>query len=185
MIDPAPTPARYPLSMRLLHWTRAALILCLIALGWVMTTLPDTMAVKFEWMYPVHKEFGVLAFLIAATALVVRRRSAVPPHPATLARWEATLSSVVQAVMLVLAVVVPLMGYAMSSSFSQSDGVPFFIGHLPELLPKNDRAFAVFAWAHKTLAYTLLVLVALHVLGVVKHRFLDRGRDTDVLPRML
>ena len=77
------------------------------------------------------------------------------------------------------------MGYAMSSSFTQSDGVPFFVTDLPELLPKNDRAFALFALAHKTLAYTLLALVVLHIIGVLKHRFLDRGRAADVLPRML
>ncbi|KQM26933.1 MULTISPECIES: cytochrome b [unclassified Sphingomonas] len=178
-------PDRYSLPMRLLHWTRAALILGLIALGWTMTSLSDDVAAKFIWLYPVHKEFGVLAFLIGGIALTVRRRSTVPPHPAGLARWENRLSGIVQYAMLTLVVVVPLMGYAMSSSFTQSDGVPFFGLELPELLPKNDHAFALFAQAHAVLAYTLLALVALHVAGVVKHRFLDRGRDTDVLPRML
>lgn len=179
------TPVRYPRPMRLLHWTRAALIVGLIALGWAMTTLPDTTAAKFEWMYPVHKEFGVLAFLIGVVALTVRLRSHLPRHPAGLARWECLLSSVVQYLMLTLVIVVPLMGYAMSSSFTQSDGVPFFIGHLPELLPKNDAAFTVFAWLHKTLAYSLLALIAAHMLGVLKHRFIDRRPDNDVLPRML
>lgn len=179
------TPVRYPAAMRLLHWTRAALILGLIALGWLMTTLPDTSPAKFEWMYPVHKEFGVLAFLVGGVALLWRLRSRVSAHPAGLARWEVRLSTVVQHAMLTLAIVVPLMGYAMSSSFTQSDGVPFFVGHLPELLPKNDAAFAVFAWLHKTLAYLLLALIAAHVLGVLKHRFLDRTPETDVLPRML
>lgn len=179
------TPARYPRPMRLLHWTRAALIMGLIALGWLMTTLPDTTAAKFEWMYPVHKEFGVLAFLIGVVAIGVRMRSRVPAHPVGLARWECLLSTAVQYLMLALAIVVPLMGYAMSSSFTQSDGVPFFIGHLPELLPKNDAAFAVFAWLHKTLAYLLLALVAAHVFGVLKHRFLDDRPENDVLPRML
>lgn len=176
---------RYTLPMRMLHWMRAALILGLIALGWTMTSLPDSTAAKFEWMYPIHKEFGVLAFLIGTIALIVRRRSALPRHPAGLARWEVMLSGMVQYAMLALAIVVPLMGYAMSSTFTQSDGVPFFVTDLPELLPKNDRAFALFALAHKTLAYTLLALVVLHVMGVLKHRFLDRGRAADVLPRML
>ncbi|WP_448661216.1 cytochrome b [Sphingomonas sp. CJ20] len=176
---------RYSLPMRLLHWTRAALILGLIALGWAMTSLPDSLTAKFTWMYPLHKEFGVLAFVIGSVALIVRLRSAVPPHPAGLSWWETALSGIVQYAMLALAILVPLMGYAMSSTFSQSDGVPFFGVELPELLHKNDRASAIFAWAHETLAYALLALVALHVLGVIKHRFLDRGRDADVLPRML
>lgn len=179
------TPFRYPQPMRLLHWTRAVLILGLIALGWLMTTLPDTTAARFGWMYPVHKEFGVLTFMVGVVAFGVRMRSRLPHHPAGLARWECLLSTMVQYTMLAFAIIVPLMGYAMSSSFTQSDGVPFFIGHLPELLPKNDAAFAVFAWLHKTLAYLLLALVAMHVLGVLKHRLLDSAPDNDVLPRML
>jgi len=33
---------------------------------------------------------------------------------------------------------VPCMGYSLSSSYTQSDGVFFFGFNLPELLPKND-----------------------------------------------
>ncbi|WP_206431217.1 cytochrome b/b6 domain-containing protein [Sphingomonas sp. ABOLE] len=176
---------RYPLPMRMLHWMRAALLLGLVALGWTMTSLPDSLPAKFAWMYPLHKELGVLAFVAGSIAPAIRLRSALPPPPAGLSKAERTLSAIVHHALLALAMLVPLMGYAMSSSFAQSDGIPFFGLDLPELLPKNDRAFAVFAWAHKTLAYALLALVALHVLGVIKHRFLDRGRDTNVLPRML
>lgn len=175
----------YTLPMRVLHWTRAGLILGLIALGWIMTSLSDDTSVKFEWMYPVHKQFGVLAFIVGAIALIVRLRSALPPHPADLNLWEKALSHVTQLLMLALAVVVPLMGYGMSSSYSESDGVPFFFVDLPELLAKNDTAFVIFAWAHKISAYTLLALITLHVIAVVKHRFFDRGRNTDVLSRMI
>lgn len=179
------TPVRYSWPTRLLHWIRAGLILGLTALGWTMTTLPDGTSAEFEWMYPVHKEFGVLAFLVGVTAIVCRLRSCVPGNPAALAQWEVLLSKWVQRAMQGLAIVVPLMGYAMSSSFAQSDGVPFFVSHLPELLPKNDAAFAVFARLHATLAYLLLTLIAAHVLGVLKHCFLDRTPGTDVLHRIL
>jgi cytochrome b561 len=88
--------------------------------------------------------------------------------------------------MIALAIAVPVMGYCMSSSFTLSDGVPFFFfGELPELLPKSDKAFEVFQLLHKTGAYTLLGLVGLHVLGALKHRFWDKGEDTDVLARLL
>jgi cytochrome b561 len=53
-------------------------------------------------------------------------------------------------------------------------------------LPKNDKAFEVFDWLHMVLAYVLLGLVVLHILGALKHRFLDKGKeDVDVLSRML
>jgi cytochrome b561 len=173
------TPARYPLRMRILHWTRAALIIGLIAAGWAMTNL------EAYPLYPLHKEFGVLAFIIAGLAIAVRSRSRKPAHPAGLHRWEDVLSIIVHRAMLALTVIVPLMGYSMSSSYTQSDGVPFFGLELPELLAKNDRAFEWFSLLHRWLAYTLLALIVLHVAGVIKHRLFDKGRETDVLPRML
>src|SRR5204863_6109258 len=139
----------------------------------------------FDVLYPLHKEFGVLVFLVALTQLLIRSHSTLPALPPGLARWEVILSKTVHRSMLVLMIVVPLMGYSMSSSFTQSDGVPFFFTELPELLPKNDDAFAVFQALHKYLAFTLLGLIVLHVAGVLKHRFLDKGGETDVLPRML
>ncbi|ODU76915.1 MAG: cytochrome B [Novosphingobium sp. SCN 63-17] len=176
---------RYPLAMRLLHWLRAGLILGLIAVGFTMTSLPDTASIKFTTLYPMHKEFGVLVWLIVVVQLAIRWQSRLPQPPAGLKPWEAHLSHVVHVAMLVLAFVVPLMGYSMSASFTQSDGVPFFGLEVPELLPKNDKAFAVFQLLHKVLAYTLLGLVGLHVAGVFKHRFLDADKANDVLPRML
>ena len=178
-------PAKYPLAMRVLHWTRAVLILGLIAIGWLMTSLPEATLAQLPDFYPWHKEFGIVAFIVALTAILVRTRSVKPGHPAGLAPWEVALSHWAHRLMLALVVIVPVMGYSMSSSFTQSDGVPFFGLEVPELLPKNDRAFEWFALAHKWLAYLLLALVVLHVAGVVKHRLFDRGRDTDVLPRML
>jgi cytochrome b561 len=61
----------------------------------------------------------------------------------------------------------------------------FFIGQLPELLPKNDDAFEVFGELHEYGAYILLSLIVLHVAGAIKHRITDKGGETDVLPRML
>jgi cytochrome b561 len=81
---------------------------------------------------------------------------------------------------------VPLMGYLLSSTFTESDGVPFFfISRLPDFVPKNDAAFAVFQTLHKYSAYTLLACIVFHVAGALKHRFHDKGGETDVLPRML
>jgi cytochrome b561 len=96
------------------------------------------------------------------------------------------MSTFAHRAMYVLLIIVPLMGYSMSSTFTQSDGVPFFFfGQLPELLPKNDRWFEVFQLLHRVLAYALLALLVLHVAGVLKHRFMDKDVDADVLRRML
>lgn len=185
MSHPASVVNRYPLALRILHWVRAALILGLLPLGLVMVSLPDATPAKFETLYPLHKELGVLLFFIAVTQLLTYLRSTRPALPKGLARWEVVLAKTVHRAMILLIIIVPLMGYSMSSSFTQSDGVPFFGLQVPELLPKNDDAFAIFQTLHKYLAYGLILLIVLHVAGVVKHRVVDKDGDTDVLPRML
>lgn len=177
-------PDRYPFSMRAFHWLRALLLVGLIALGWYMTALPEAAPIKFA-LYPIHKQLGVTVLLIAIAALFVRGRSVHPAEPRGLSRFEAILSRFTHRALLVLAIVVPLMGYAMSSSYVDSDGVPFLFMMLPELLPKSDLGFAVFQWLHRLLAYALLALALLHVIGALKHRLVDRGGESDVLGRML
>lgn len=180
---------KYPLSLRLLHWLRAVLIIGLIWSGWYMAGLPDDAPEStFALFYPNHKQFGVLVWLVALVHLVVRWRSrAVLPHvPAALAGWERALSHATHRLLILLTLLVPMFGYLMSSSYTQSSGVPFFfIDKLPELIGKNDSAFEIFKELHELSAYTLLALLVLHLAGVLKHRFFDKGRDTDVLPRML
>ncbi len=53
---------RYPTSLRMLHWLRAALVAGLLWAGWHMTGMPDEVASKFELDYPWQKSFGVLTF---------------------------------------------------------------------------------------------------------------------------
>ncbi|WP_234189123.1 cytochrome b [Shinella sp. NM-101] len=179
--------ARYPVSIRILHWLRAILILGLIACGWYMTGRAEddpTAAI----LYPNHKQFGVLAWLLALAQLALRwRYRAVLPHaPDALKPWEKRLSHITHRLIIALTILTPLLGYAMSSSLTDGDGVPFFfLSHVPEVLPKNDTAFAVFQALHAYSAYILLACVLLHIAGTVKHRLQDRGGPTDVLPRML
>lgn len=178
--------SKYPAGMRWLHWLRAAVVIGNLTVGLVMVNLPDEVPVKFGTLYPNHKQFGLLALLLVLVQLLMRWRHGVPDAPASLAAWERKLSKLAHRAMYVLLIVVPLMGYSMSSTFTQSDGVPFFFfGQVPELLPKNDHWFEVFQLLHRLFAYALLALIVLHVAGALKHRFLDRNADADVLRRML
>lgn len=187
-MNPINQPAidRYPTSLRVLHWVRAVLVIGMLWVGWHMTGLNDEVASKYELYYPWHKSFGVLAFLVVLAQIAVRLNTPTLPQPlTTLARHEQVLSRLTQRAMYVLLVVVPLMGYSMSSTYTMSDGVFFFGVNLPELLAKNDDWFVVFQWLHKVLAYTLLGLIVLHILGALKHRFYDKDQHNDVLRRML
>ncbi len=176
---------RFPLTLRLLHWIRAMLVIETLVAGWVMTILDDAEPWKYGALYPTHKSFGLLIFGVVVVQVAIRLGTRLPPSAPAISRWERNLSKLVHAMMYVLLMAVPLMGYAMSSSYSRSDGITLFGIPVVELLPKDDARFAVFRSTHKIMAYTLLAMIVLHIAGVVKHRYFDRCPGSDVLPRML
>lgn len=182
--EPTSSAQRYPAAMRVLHWCRAVLILGLIALGIYMTSLSDHDPIKHPVLYPIHKEFGMLALIVVLIALLTRARSTYPAEPTSLARWERFLATFVHRALMVLSVLVPVSGYCMSSLYSKG-GVPFFGMALPRLTPIDDAASDVFTTLHTVFAFTLLALAILHILGALKHRFIDRDPEADVLRRML
>lgn len=178
---------KYPVSIRALHWLRAILILGLIASGLYMTGLSDDDSAA-GILYPNHKQFGVLVWILALVHLTLRwrYRAVLPAAAEALKPWEKWLSHAIHHLIIALTLLTPLLGYAMSSTFPESDGVPFFfISHVPEILPKSYSAFGVFQALHKYSAYLLLACVVLHVAGTVKHRLWDKDDGADVLPRML
>ena len=175
--------------MRVLHWVMAILIVGELTAGLLMVHMYDEVAPIVGDLYPWHKSFGLLILLLILGRMVVRWRSTVPAFPESLQNWEKVSAHIGHVLLYILILVVPIMGYCMSSTYTMSDGVTFFGLPVPELLPKNDAQFEVFQLLHRIGAYVLLAVIVVHVLAVVKHRFFDRSHagdnDSDVLSRML
>lgn len=179
---------KYPIAIRMMHWLMAVIILGMIWSGWVM--VPESyeepyVPGPFDFLYFWHKSFGLLVIILFAVRLFMRSRATLPELPLGFASWEVKAAKAGHAALYILMIVVPLMGYSMSSVFTESDGVTFFGIPMPDILPKNDDWFPVLGWLHKWLAYTLLALIVVHILGALKHRFIDQKKDNDVLSRMI
>lgn len=175
---------KYPTAMRVIHWTRAIIMIGVLAVGFFMVAAPDDYPGKYSSLYPNHKQFGVLVLALVLIQLLLKRRGGVP-EPAKLEAWEQMLFTVTHKSFYILMIAVPVTGYCMSSTYPESGGVPFFFTSLPELLDKNQALSSSFAAAHSLLAHLLLLLVALHVGGILKHRLFDQGPVRRVLDRML
>jgi cytochrome b561 len=176
---------KYPVIMRLLHWAMALIIIGLIWAGITMVALPDKNPVKYGVFFPWHKSFGMLVLFLVVARLVIRSRSVVPPLPRALSRFESRAATMVHGALYALMIIVPLSGYAMSSVYTQSDGVYFFGTFIPEWIPKDDAWFQPLFDLHRALAFTLLGLLVIHVVGALKHRFVDRNPEKDGLSRMV
>lgn len=131
-----------------------------------------------------HKSFGMLVLFIMLWRIVVRMRSQLPELPKSLPKRERKAAHFAHWILYVLAIVVPVFGYVMSSSYENSSGVPFFMFDLPELVADNEKIFDLTHELHEISAYILLAVLVVHIAAVIKHRFFD-DKKNNVLDRML
>lgn len=173
---------KYTLLMRILHWLIAILILGMIGVGWYMHGLPDDHPTKYD-IYAIHKSTGITLLGLIVIRLLVRFISPVPKLPQQLSRWEKWLTKITHFFLYALMVLIPISGYMMSDFAGFP--VEWFGIEVPGFVPDNMGNSESANSAHGVLPYILLGLVILHLLGTLKHRFIDKNKDTDVLKRML
>jgi cytochrome b561 len=174
---------KYHISLRILHWLMAFMILMLIAVGWRMTGLDKADPLKGT-IYSLHKSFGVTVLFLVALRVITRLSTKIPPLPLTIDAFSRHAARALQYVMYGLMFAIPISGYAMSNMFGRA--VSWFnLIELPKVFGENSEIGGVVHLFHGYLAYSLLVLVLLHAAGALKHRFIDKNCDNDVLKTML
>lgn len=170
---PSSTKQNYGLVFIVLHWTTAAIVFSLFALGVWMRSL--------NYIHPwynraphLHESFGLLLF-----AILVFRASwaalASKPEPVPMPAWERLAASAVQKSLYILLFAVTISGYLIAAA----DGKPidlFNFASVPALVTglehQEDKAGA----AHYYLAYFTVGLAGMHALAALKHHFIDRDR---------
>ena len=163
-----------------LHWTIAALILLVqVPAGLIMTSVdPGTVQ---NVGYNIHKNTGIVIFLLALVRLGWRWSHPVPVLPADLPEWQARAARTTHVLLYVLLFAMPISGFL----YTAMGGFPvplFMVYDLARLVPENKPVAEVFKYTHLTLQYVLYLTVALHVAGAMQHHFV---RKDSVLRRML
>jgi cytochrome b561 len=171
------TPWGYSTQAVVLHWLLAALIAFMAALGWYMMTVEREPA--GPPLFDLHKSIGLVVAALVLVRLVWRAGHRPQPLPASVPRWQARLSGLVQWLLYPAMVVVPLTGI-IGASYSRA-GLRFFGAELPRwATPSRATAHLLFE-THSWLVWLLVVLVVLHALGGLKHLLVDRD---EVFARM-
>ena len=178
MSDAAAPGAKYSPLAKLLHWSLALLIVVQLAIGWTMPDVhKDTLPVgEIAW----HLSVGAVIVLLVALRLLWR--VARPPRRTDDGRgWLARTARATHALLYVLMVVVPLLGWANASSRDWTVGPAAWLA-LPRIMPVGSRLGHAFGDVHGNLAVLLAVLIALHLAAGVYHHFVLRD---DTVRRML
>lgn len=169
----------YGLVHWVIHWATVGLVFWLFYLGWTMVDLPLSPQ-KFQ-DYALHKSLGLTVLALVALRLVWRRLNAVPPLPDGMARHETILARATHHGIYVLLFLIPFTGWLYSSATaSPANYFGFFT--VPDLIPANETLGKALKVVHQYAGYLLAVAITLHVVGALKHHFVNR--DT-VLKRML
>jgi len=162
----------YGLVSKLFHWVIAFSIIGLIWLGWYMVDLT-----YFDKWYnqslSLHKALGMLVLGLALALYLWKILSPSPHAIASAAPWQRIAASIMHHVLLVLMVVIPATGYAISTSAGKP--VPFFGWFdIPAVFEKNEELRDLAIDLHFYLAYGIGVLVVGHAGAAIKHQLLDR-----------
>ena len=164
-----------------LHWTAAAVILALIAVGWVMRYGGLNAARTFD-LYQWHKSLGFVALALTAARLLARALAAAPA-PSAAASWERRLPASVQGLLTLLTIAAIASGWLVVSTAPLPVPTRFFgLFTVPNVAAPDPALFAAARLVHQLTAWSIVGLVAPHVAGTLKHHFVDRD---DVLARML
>jgi cytochrome b561 len=165
---------RYGAVALLFHWSMALLVIGLAALGLYMVTLPDvgfnTTKVRLVLL---HKELGVLAFILFATRLSWRVTQILPRLVENLPDWQKVTARFVHLSFYALLFALPVTGYLMSSAA----GIPvsfFDLFMLPDLVHRDADLFARYVAIHQWLGYALTLFIFIHAGAALGHHFVSK-----------
>jgi cytochrome b561 len=159
----------------LLHWLVAAGIAFLYVHGFDMMRMPQTERLP---QLNLHRSVGITVFALVLLRLwwrMVRPPPEVPMHAAQ--AWIANLVHLLIYALLIVNGIAGSVGWIASGDPVVFFGMEVAPGRAPS--PALDHLCILVGL---TTARVLVVVIALHVLAVVKHEWLDRDR---VLQRML
>jgi cytochrome b561 len=190
----------YTKTAKVLHWLIAIGIFFMFALGWYMSELPKDAPKQmaydlfdlgiFTWQsaeaisprnfyFNLHKSIGVTIFVLILFRILWRIGHKPPPLLANYKEFERKLAKWTHHFLYLLMVALPLSGLIMV--IYGKYGVKWFgidlFGGL-DSKPLRDA----FKEVHEIIGLVILATLALHIIGALKHKFIDKD---ETLSRIL
>lgn len=160
----------YQTSQRVLHWSLALILFCLVCVGLAMV---ESLAVYQVTLVSWHKSFGVLVFILVLWRLWLRRKHGTPALPASVPRWQQRIAHGSHLALYGLMLGLPLLGWLMQNAAGRTVEV-FGWFHLPTILSTDLVWYGWLRSLHEWFAYALILLVLLHVSAALQHAFVKR-----------
>ena len=162
---------RYGKVSRMLHWTIAILIISLIPMGIFASMIPEDTEYRNAY-YVVHKTIGVTVFLLVIVRLIWNRLSRRPSLDSALTSREEKLAHRAHNTLYFMMLAIPITGFMMTSYHGYE--TYFFFWEMQPLWEQSE-IYQVWGGFHKyLLPYLLYIVLGAHILGALKHQFIDK-----------
>ena len=164
--------AKYSKIAILFHWLIAILIAANILLANLGEGLPR--AARAAYMSP-HKAIGISILILTIGRILWRLTNRPPALPNKVAGWQAKAGHSAHILFYVLMIAMPLTGWLMIGAKGKAAPVDFFgLFTIDMAVGKNAMLADIGHEGHEILAAPLIVLIGLHILGALKHQFIDK-----------
>ena len=171
--------SRYSTVSIILHWTIFLLIFANATFGGWMEEASS--ADKLQY-YELHRSVGITVLLLSLVRLGWRFAHPWPAFPEAMPTWERILARATHVTFYVLMIGAPLLGWAAASSGGAPASDLFGVIPWPNLPLADESLSETLGSAHTLSVKAIYVVLALHVLGALKHHFFDKDV---VLARMV
>lgn len=191
--------SRYTKTAVILHWLIAIGIFSMFALGWYMSDLLKAAPKQsdfdlfdlgiYTWhassetsprsfYFNLHKSIGVTILALIGLRILWRISHKPPALLTNYKLWERKLATGTHHLLYLLMILLPLSGVIMATYSKYGInwfGIPFIKGL------DNNPMRELFVDVHQILGLIILAVIALHIIGALKHKFIDKD---ETLKRM-
>ncbi|GAB5347826.1 cytochrome b [Alteriqipengyuania sp. 357] len=162
---------RYSIGAMIFHW----LIAILVIVNWrIAESAEHLQGAEKGAVFANHKALGMLILALTLGRVAWRFTHPLPRLPQNYATWERTLARATHFLFYVLLIGLPLGGWLASSLVARP--IDFFgLFTIPVLPVGMDKELGGTIFdVHKTAGTIMIYLIALHILGALKHTFVDK-----------
>lgn len=185
---------KYTRVAMLLHWSVAILMIGNVVLGLAAANLPEgaISGDAIRVIIDTHKSIGITVLALSIMRVIWRVTHRPPPLSPAFHSWERIAAHGAHMGLYLLIFLLPLTGWMHDSAWVAAESHPMYLfgivpwprlGFIMHLAPAlKEQLHTWFGTLHTACGYALYCLLGLHVLGALKHQWIDRH---SVLSRML
>jgi cytochrome b561 len=153
---------------RVLHWLTAACMLSVFVLAFLIDLA--TSRASHSALLQLHRSMGLAVWLLTLFRLAWRLNAKYPDWPGDMSETMRAVAKNTEYALYVLLLLQPILGLSQTNARGERARL-FFLGQLPVLIEKNPPLAQQLLTAHKVVGFSLLGLIALHVLAALFSSF--------------